>query len=191
MGCLTHELRTPVNCVISILKTLEDYLADSDEARKLMTICQGTIEMLKSLTEDFIDFTRFENNKGLPVQKSEVHVNNFFKDIDNIFSFQAEEKGIQFKINMDSELPDTIQTDPKRLKQVILNLLSNSFKFTQKGKIEISLFPKKRRNTCKANSLNVGEEIKNCRTFTTKSVLKTRLMKNSNEEMGQYGTKDF
>ena len=63
MGCLTHELRTPVNWVLSILKSLADYIQDSDEARKLLMICQGTIEMLRSLTEDFIDFTRFENEK--------------------------------------------------------------------------------------------------------------------------------
>lgn len=67
MGCLTHELRTPVNCVLSILNSLQDFIEDSAEARKLLTICQGTIEMLRSLTEDFIDFTRFENEKGLPI----------------------------------------------------------------------------------------------------------------------------
>ena len=68
MGWLTHELRTPVNWVLSILKSLADYIQDSDEARKLLMICQGTIEMLRSLTEDFIDFTRFENEKGLPIK---------------------------------------------------------------------------------------------------------------------------
>ena len=65
-----------------------------------MTICQGTIEMLKSLTEDFIDFTRFENNKGLPVRKESVNISTFFNDIKNIFSFQAEEKGIEFGIQI-------------------------------------------------------------------------------------------
>mmetsp|Transcript_32022 Transcript_32022/g.28381 ORF Transcript_32022/g.28381 Transcript_32022/m.28381 type:complete len:126 (+) Transcript_32022:905-1282(+) len=104
-----------------------------------MTICQGTIEMLKSLTEDFIDFTRFENNKGLPIQKESVNIDDFLIDIKNIFSFQAEEKGIDFEINISSDLPESISTDPKRLKQVILNLLSNAFKFTQEGKISISL----------------------------------------------------
>ncbi|CAI2382052.1 unnamed protein product [Moneuplotes crassus] len=143
MGCLTHELRTPVNCAVSILDTLQDYLHDSREARKLMSICKSTIELLRSLTEDFIDFTRFENNKGLPIQKEAVDLSKFFDDIENIFVFQAEEKGITFEINMDKSLPSTIRTDPKRLKQIILNLLSNSFKFTQKGKIAINLYCKK------------------------------------------------
>ena len=143
MGCLTHELRTPVNCVISILSSLSDYVQDSDEARKLLTICQGTIEMLRSLTEDFIDFTRFENERGLPIKKELVNIKDFFEGINNIFGFQAEEKDLNFGINIGSNVPQNIVTDPKRLKQVILNLLSNSFKFTQRGKIEVNLYVKK------------------------------------------------
>ena len=139
MGCLTHELRTPVNWVLSILKSLSDYIQDSDEARKLLMICQGTIEMLRSLTEDFIDFTRFENEKGLPIKKENIDIKDFFGDIENIFGFQAEEKNLRFDINMTPDVPETIHTDPKRLKQVLLNLLSNAFKFTQRGKIEINL----------------------------------------------------
>lgn len=100
MGCLTHELRTPVNCVLSILGTLQEYIEDSEEAKKLLTICLGTIEMLRSLTEDFIDFTRFENEKGLPIKKEFVNIKDFFQDIENIFGFQAEEKDIRFDVNI-------------------------------------------------------------------------------------------
>jgi signal transduction histidine kinase len=139
MGCLTHELRTPVNCVISILKSMQDYIVDSDEARKLLTIWQGTIEMLRSLTEDFIDFTRFENEKGLPIRMENIEIKKFFTQIKDIFGFQAEEKGLSFSVNYTPEVPEIIYTDPKRLKQVVINLLSNSFKFTQKGNIEINL----------------------------------------------------
>jgi len=139
MGCLTHELRTPINCVISILRSLEEYLDSSDEAKKLLMVCQGTIEMLRSLTEDFIDFTRFENEKGLPIKKEWVNMKEFFQEISNIFSFQASEKDLRFDINFEANMPKSIYTDPKRVKQVVLNLLSNSFKFTQRGKIEISL----------------------------------------------------
>jgi signal transduction histidine kinase/CheY-like chemotaxis protein len=139
MGWLTHELRTPVNCVISILKSMSDYIEDTDEARKLLLIWQGAIEMLRSLTEDFIDFTRFENEKGLPINKQNIKIVEFFTEIENIFAFQADEKGLGFGINYTHEVPETIYTDPKRLKQIIINLLSNSFKFTQIGKIEINL----------------------------------------------------
>jgi signal transduction histidine kinase len=95
--------------------------------------------MLRSLTEDFIDFTRFENEKGLPINKQNIKIVEFFTEIENIFAFQADEKGLGFGINYTHEVPETIYTDPKRLKQIIINLLSNSFKFTQIGKIEINL----------------------------------------------------
>ncbi|CAI2382301.1 unnamed protein product [Moneuplotes crassus] len=155
MGCLTHELRTPANCAISILDTLRDYVQDSSEARKLMSICKSTIELLKSLTEDFIDFTRFENNRGFPIEKQEVNLHDFFNEIENIFVFQAEEKGIVFEINMDASIPEVIWTDPKRLKQIILNLLGNSFKFTQTGKIAINLYAKK--VSMRVNPLELGK----------------------------------
>jgi signal transduction histidine kinase len=95
--------------------------------------------MLRSLTEDFIDFTRFENEQGLPINKQNVKLIEFFTEIEDIFTFQADEKGLGFGINYTQEVPENIYTDPKRLKQIIINLLSNAFKFTQKGKIEINL----------------------------------------------------
>ena len=100
MGCLTHELRTPVNCALSILKTLEDYIEDSEEAHRLLKICTGTIEMLSSLTEDFLDFTRFENKKDLPIKVELFNLSHMMSDIQSIFEFQAEEKNLKFKINI-------------------------------------------------------------------------------------------
>lgn len=100
MGCLTHELRTPVNCALSILKTLEDYIEPTEEARKLLNICQSTIEMLRCLTEDFLDFTRFENKKGLPIKVELFNLSHMMSDIQSIFEFQAEEKNLKFKINI-------------------------------------------------------------------------------------------
>lgn len=138
MGCLTHELRTPVNCALSILKTLQDCIENNEEASKLLTICLGTIEMLRCLTEDFIDFTRFENQKGLPVKMETFSLQEILHEIENIFEFQAEEKDLIFKVNISNIVPQKIETDPKRLKQVLLNLLSNAFKFTKSGKIEIT-----------------------------------------------------
>ena len=95
--------------------------------------------MLKSLTEDFIDYTRSENDKGLPIAYENVDISEFMKSIENIFKFQAEEKDLRFYIGVDESVPSQVNTDPKRLKQVLLNLLSNAFKFTQRGKIEIKI----------------------------------------------------
>lgn len=112
--------------------------------------------MLKLLTEDFIDFTRIENNKGLSTVNEPVDIRKLLNEIKDIFIFQAEEKGLSLNMNiigLDSielvngctykNIPQFISTDPKRVKQVILNLLSNSFKFTRRGKIEINVYSKK------------------------------------------------
>jgi signal transduction histidine kinase/CheY-like chemotaxis protein len=176
MGCLTHELRTPINCVISMLKSLRDFIEDSDEARKWLTVCQGTIEMLRSLTEDFIDFTRFEDNKWLPVEKGWFKISKFFEDISNIFSFQAEEKGLEFNIHQTSKVPANFYTDSKRLKQIILNLLSNAFKFTQRGKIEINISTKEEwvsynstKKTTKTQKMDISFN-KSGKLYSTKAI---------------------
>jgi signal transduction histidine kinase len=179
MGCLTHELRTPINCVISILKSLEDFIENSEEARKLLMVCQGTIEMLRSLTEDFIDFTRFENEKGLPIKKEWINLNDFFNEINNIFSFQAQEKDLRFDINRSYEVPETIYTDPKRLKQVILNLLSNSFKFTQRGKIEINLSVKKALKWKFADHFTIEDDYKASKSLVRGSNIEDKKLKNN------------
>lgn len=73
------------------------------------------------------------------LNKEDVVIDEFLTDISNIFGFQAEEKNLRFEVNIAPNVPSKIHTDPKRLKQVLLNLLSNAFKFTQRGKIEINL----------------------------------------------------
>lgn len=142
---------------MSILKSLEDYIQNSDEARKLLLICQGTIEMLRSLTEDFIDFTRYENKKGLPIKKETINIVNFLNSIKNIFGFQAEEKDLRFEVSISKEVPKEFTVDPKRLKQVMMNLLSNSFKFTLRGKIAVNLYVKK--STLLSNKDELAHEV--------------------------------
>lgn len=191
MGCLTHELRTPVNCAMSILKSLEDYIQNSEEARKLLLICQGTIEMLRSLTEDFIDFTRYENKKSLPIKKETVKLRDFFEGVRNIFGFQAEEKDLRFDVNISDEVPSTITTDSKRLKQVMMNLLSNSFKFTLRGKIEINLYVKKSNLASKQDEMANEVKLKMSKSKIKESYYNSRYFSRNDIELEHADTDNF
>jgi two-component system, chemotaxis family, sensor kinase CheA len=191
MGCLTHELRTPVNCVISIFKSLGNYIEDSDEARKLFSICEATIELLRSLTEDFIDFTRFENGRGLPINKEKVDIAELAKSIEDIFKYQAEEKELEFSIIRGPSVPQTVFTDKKRLKQVLLNLLSNAFKFTQVGKIGIKLNIVKEKNMKRCSTRNILNSTILCEAFksyqrltSNESLHESECYSEDNDEVG-------
>jgi signal transduction histidine kinase len=95
--------------------------------------------MLKSLVEDFIDFTRFENDSIVPINKKSVNLKILIENTKDMFEMQAEEKQIDLKFNVDNSVPDFFQTDPLRLKQILMNLLSNALKFTSKGSIEVDV----------------------------------------------------
>lgn len=113
--------------------------AKNDISAKWFKICKGSIEMLKSLVEDFIDFTRFENDSVVPINKKSVNLKFLIENVKDMFEMQAEEKQIDLKVNIDNKVPDFFKTDPLRLKQILMNLLSNALKFTSKGSIEVDV----------------------------------------------------
>lgn len=108
-------------------------------SEKLLKICKGSMEMLKTLVEDFIDFTRFENESHISILKENVKIRDVIHSIKDMFEVQAEEKKIEFIINISNDVPQVFKTDPIRLKQILMNLLNNSMKFTIKGFIEVEV----------------------------------------------------
>lgn len=148
MGCLTHELRTPVNLVISGLHSLQHQMVSrqiiSDECDKLFKIWVGSVEMLKNLIEDFIDFTLINTDNPLNILKENVNLRKLFESIKDLYEVQTNEKRIAFNIDISQEVPVIFKTDSVRLKQVILNLLSNALKFTPNGSITIEVVMDKR-----------------------------------------------
>jgi signal transduction histidine kinase len=99
--------------------------------------------MLKTLVDDFIDFTRFENESVVPINKKNVNLKDLITNVKYMFEIQTEEKLIELKINIDNNVPDLFRTDPLRLRQILMNLLSNALKFTSKGSIEVNVSYKK------------------------------------------------
>lgn len=95
--------------------------------------------MLKTLIEDFIDFTRFENNSGISINKINVNIRSLVSEVEELYNIQIKEKCIDFVVCYTSNVPETFKTDPIRLKQILMNLVSNAIKFTSKGRITIDV----------------------------------------------------
>ena len=129
---MSHEIRTPLNAILGFVGLLKEECKQSRIYDYVCTI-EDSGKSLLMIIEDILDLTKIENNK-LSVECIDFDVQKEFKTTIDIFKARAEEKNIMVSLNMDDTIPEFLQSDPLRLKQVISNLLSNAIKFTKHGK---------------------------------------------------------
>lgn len=134
---ISHELRTPLNGVIGFSDLLSKTPLDQTQ-KSYTTIISQSAHAVLNLIDDFLAFTKLEGGKtqldlaAINIVKASSHVTNAVK-------YSAEEKGLDFKFTIDTDIPHLICADEVKLKQVLMNLLSNAVKFTDYGVIELRL----------------------------------------------------
>ncbi len=139
---MSHELRTPLNSLL----ILSDQLSKNPEGNLTpkQTEFAKTIHSsgndLLMLINDILDLSKIESGTVV-VDVGEVRLGDLHGYVERTFRHVAESKGVEFVIEMDNALPKAVFTDAKRLQQVIKNLLSNAFKFTQQGQVRLTMEP--------------------------------------------------
>jgi len=139
---MSHELRTPLNSLL----ILSDQLARNPtrnlsprETEYAKTIHSSGNDLL-NLINDILDLSKIESGTVV-VDVSEVRFAELHNVVDRMFSHVAESKSLSFRVHLAADLPKSIQTDAKRLQQVLKNLLSNAFKFTRQGAVALEIHP--------------------------------------------------
>lgn len=137
---MSHELRTPLNSLL----LLAEQLADNPDAnltdhqvKFAKTIQDSGIELL-NLINDILDLSKIESGTVTP-DYSEISVQGMVDSLDRSFRHMVDESRLEFHIKTDSNVPEVIVTDQKRLQQILKNLLSNAFKFTEEGQIQLQV----------------------------------------------------
>ncbi|TKB05297.1 response regulator [Alteromonas portus] len=134
---ISHEIRTPLNAIIGFGQSLASR-AEDVQAKDLTKKIVNASEMLLQLINDLLDFSKIEAGK-LTLAIRPHNINESLLTLVDIFSDQAERKGLLLQLRIDKSLNIDLMFDELRFKQILANLLSNAIKFSDKGVIEIGL----------------------------------------------------
>ena len=129
---MSHELRTPLNGILGYAQILQRSEPLTHKGRGGVDIIYQCGSHLLTLINDVLDLSKIEAGK-LELHPTAFHLPSFIQGVAEICTIRAEEKAISFDLQIDSELPTGVCGDEKRLRQVLLNLLGNAVKFTEKG----------------------------------------------------------
>ncbi|CAN7744014.1 HAMP domain-containing protein [Mesorhizobium amorphae] len=149
---MSHELRTPLNSLLilsNLLAANQQGNLNEKQIEFARTINSAGTDLL-SLINDILDLSKIESGT-VSIDINDMPVAHLRQHMERTFRQLAADKGLGFTINVDPALPETVRTDEKRLQQIVLNLLSNAFKFTSAGEVSMNFRVEKtgRRNGAK------------------------------------------
>ena len=139
---MSHELRTPLNSTLILAKLLADNKEGNlteQQVKFAKTISSAGNDLLL-LINDVLDLSKIEAGK-VDLAPERIAVAGLIDNLLKTFQANAEQAGLKFSAKIDTGVPEFIETDPQRLGQILKNLLSNAFKFTEKGEVAVRVFP--------------------------------------------------
>lgn len=135
---MSHELRTPLNGILGYAQILQRTESLTEKGHKGVDIIQQCGSHLLSLINDVLDLAKIEARK-LELNQIDFYFPAFIDSVTEICRIRAEQKGIGFYVQLSADLPVGIRADDKRLRQVLINLLGNAIKFTEKGSVTFKI----------------------------------------------------
>lgn len=137
---LSHEMRTPLNAILGVTEQLKSTTLNTAQ-EAMANLLETSSSMLLSAVNEVLDFSRLETGK-LSLSKTPFYYKSILNNVVDTTSVLAKQKGLKLALNQ-SDVPDLMVTgDPYRLKQIIINLIANAIKFTDKGEINVNVSTK-------------------------------------------------
>ena len=137
MANMSHEIRTPVTAISGFTEQLLQESFDENTTRSLKII-KSSSDHLKNIINDILDFSKLQNDK-MVLEKVHFSIRQILEDVYALFEKQALRNDTVLSFSLSPDTPPVLLGDPYRLKQIVINLVSNSVKFTQNGKVHFSV----------------------------------------------------
>jgi PAS domain S-box-containing protein len=133
---ISHEIRTPMHAIMGIAEQLT-HSTLNDKQEYYLRIINDSARTLLGIINDVLDISKIEEGK-LKIDKVDFGMREILYNVFNLFSDTAEQKNLRYKLNFDEQLNRLFSGDPARVRQILLNIISNALKFTERGTITIS-----------------------------------------------------
>ena len=133
---MSHEIRTPINTIIGLNEMIlrEDI---SDEIAENAINIQNASKMLLTTINDILDLSKLESGK-MDIVPTQYAVSSMFSDLVNLIWIRAHQKNLEFKVDIDPDIPSMLYGDEVRIKQVVTNMLTNAVKYTSSGSVTLT-----------------------------------------------------
>jgi len=135
---MSHELRTPLTAIIGFSQLLHRDRTLTDQQHETVEIINHSGEHLLELIDEVLDLSKIEAGE-LAINLAPVNLRHLLKSIDYLFQMKARAKNLELIVEVDPLIPQSISTDERKLRQVLINLIGNAIKFTQSGQIMVAL----------------------------------------------------
>ena len=137
LATMSHEIRTPLNGILPILEMLRDTPLNGEQ-QKLVRTAQGSSRHLLRIINDILDFAKVESGK-LQLETIEIDVRDLVASVTELMSGSARNHNLRLSAHVADNVPQVVRGDPVRLRQVLINLVSNAVKFTEDGGIRVEV----------------------------------------------------
>lgn len=135
---MSHEIRTPMTSILGYIDLLEEDALDEQQTKEAIAIIRNNGNHLLNVINDILDFSKIHTGQ-LPLESCAVSPRELLSEVLGMLSHQAEPRKTKLSVQIGKSVPEAIYSDPTRLRQILVNLVSNAIKFTEQGTVDIAV----------------------------------------------------